>query len=193
MEEFNQMAQSLGPNTGDLLWNIALYIIFGINLLMLFMLPDGSTLQTFLSILVLIAAVLDKTYGFGHILDPSPYTPEYYHEQVFIGTYLIRVIMFVAPLTIAGSTREGSVRAVAIVAALVGVGYAFYRWFRDQRDNPTTDIGYLDLEIMAQSVVMLATLGGSALRRRWYSATVAIDRDVPVAVAVEFAAHDIEV
>ncbi len=193
MAELEQMFNSLGPFSGELQWNLALYWLFFLNLLLLFMVPDGSTMQTALAIIVLISTVIDKTFGFGYLLDPGRYSPQYYHEQIFIGTYLIRVAMFVAPATIAGSTRNGKVRAIGILAAISGAVYSFGRWFFQQRDNPTNVISMVPMqsEFVAQSVGMMLILAQITLRRHFRLGRV--DRYIPVAVARKLPADKLEV
>jgi len=189
MENLKEMIDYLWL-TDDLHWDLALYWIFLINIVMLFTLPDGSTLGTSIAIIVIIGAVIDKVYGFGFMLDPGRYTPERYHAEIFIGTYLMRAVMFVGPLSVAGSTDNPKTRAVGILAGLSGGVYSFARWYFDQREVSTTDIGlYLHWEMFAQSAGMVLVLAHLALRRRFGF----VHRDVPVTVTRVLAAHDVEV
>ncbi|HMM73846.1 MAG TPA: hypothetical protein PKC22_16750, partial [Rhodocyclaceae bacterium] len=71
----------------------------------------------------------------------SPYyTREQCHEQIFIGTYLIRAAIFAAPLSVAGMTKNPGSRLWGIVAGILGGVYMFARWFMEQRDVPIDDL-----------------------------------------------------
>lgn len=193
MGELEQMMNSLGPGTGALQWNLALYWLFFLNIIILFIMPDGATLQMAMGIIVLVSIVLDKTYGFGYLFNPGRYSAEYYHEQIFFGTFLIRVAMFVFPAIMAGSTRDGKVRGLGIIACLSGAVYVFARWYMDQRDNKSHEIVMIDMEgeMVAQSVGMMLVLAQITLRRHWQLGRV--NRYVPVTVAGELAADELEV
>jgi hypothetical protein len=188
METLKEMVNALGP-TDQLQWDVALYTLFFFNIVLLALLPDGSTMGTLLSIVVLISVVIDKTYAFGYILK-SP-NPEYCHAKIFIGTYLIRAAMFVAPLTIAGSTHEGKVRTMGIVAGVWGGVYMFGRWFFDQRDISSTQITCMNTDITIQSAGMILMLARLVLRNRLCLGTV--HRDIPAAILGDLPAHEVEV
>ena len=191
MENLKEMVDYLWL-TDELHWDLALYWIFLINVVMLFTLPDGSTLGTFIAIVVIIGSVIDKVFGFGFMLDPGRYTPEHYHAKIFIGTYLMRAVMFVGPLSVAGSTDSPKARFVGIIAGLSGGVYSFARWYFDQRDVSTTDIGvYLHWDMLAQSAGMTLLLARLALGRRVRLGFV--HRNVPVTITRDLAAHDVEV
>ena len=183
MEELREMVNALGPSD-KIHWDLALYWIFIINIVVMMMQPEGSAFTTLLGILVLVSAVIDKTYGFGYMFDPGPYSPKQCHEEVFIGTYLIRVAMFVAPLAIAGSTTNPKSRGVAVLAGISGGVYMFTRWYFDQRDITTTAItcSYIGFFMLAARVLW---------HERLFPVTV--HRHIPVTVAGDLATHDIEV
>jgi len=190
MSDFKTMAESLWL-TDQLHWDLTLYWLFLINIVVLLILPDGSTLGTMLSIMVLLAVVIDKVYAFGYMIDPGPYTPENCHAKIFIGTYLIRAIIFVAPLTIAGSTDEPKVRAAGIVAGISGAIYMFLRWYLEQRDIEAPDIVCLDIDVVVQSAGMLFVLARLVLRDRLRLGSV--HRHIPVVVFRDLATHDVEI
>jgi hypothetical protein len=193
MEEVKAIINSVGL-TDLWYWDITLYALFFVNIIILVILPDGSTMGTMLSILVLICIFIDKTYAFGFILKPTDMTPEYCHSRIFIGTYLVRVVIFIAPLTIAGSTDEGKIRAGAIVAGIGGAVYSFLRWFMEQREVSTTRITCMnpaETEMVLQSLGIVLILAKVALRDRFLPGT--IHRSVPVAVPLELAPHEVEI
>lgn len=188
MENFNEMLDLLGL-TDQIQWDLALYWIFFINVILLMVQPEGSAFATLLCIVVLVSAVIDKTLAFGYMLDPGAYTPQKYHEEVFIGTYLIRVAMFVGPLTIAGSTKNSKVRGLAILAGISGGAYMFARWFFQQyKSDVKGRISYLDIQFALQDVGLLLLLG-----RVWLRYHFTVNRDIPVTVSGNIASDDIEI
>ncbi|MBP8974820.1 MAG: hypothetical protein KBH93_13200 [Anaerolineae bacterium] len=191
MEELRAILESVGPSNDTLGWDITLYVLFLLNVVILLLLPDGSTLGTVLSVGVILCLFMDKTYAFGHLLDSGPYSPEYCHAKIFVGTYLIRAVIFAAPLTVAASTDKGSVRTLGIIAGIGGAAYMFLRWYSDQREVSAPNITCFDSEAMVRSASMVLVLGRVALRNRLGSLT--IYRDVPGAVLGDLAAHEVEV
>ncbi len=170
MENVQEIINALGPSD-QLHWDIILYVLFFLNLVLLIMLPDGATLHTMLTILVLLAVFIDKTYAFGHFMNSGRYTPETCHAKIFIGTYIIRAAMFVVPLIIAGSTDEDKVRALGILLGLIAIGYILGRWYIDQREVDTPEITCMNTGVVAQHAGMILTLAYATLRRkRWLTA-----------------------
>jgi hypothetical protein len=165
MENVQEIINALGP-TDELHWDIALYILFFFNLIMLFLLPDGATLHTMLLILVLVSIFIDKTYAFGYFMNSGQYTAKTCHTEIFVGTYLIRAIMFIAPLMIAGSTDKDNVRALGILLGILSTGYLLGRWFLDQREVEAPDITCMATGAVAQNAGMIITLAYATLRRR---------------------------
>jgi len=190
MPELREMAEALWL-TDKIQWDIALYVLFLLNLAALFTLPDGATLQTFLSIVVLISIVIDKVYAFGYIIDPGPYSPQVCHSKIFIGTYIIRAIMFAAPLAIAGLTDEPKVRLFGLLAGIGGAIYMFMRWYLEQRDVKAPDIICLNTGVLWQSAGAALLLARIALGRRLRLGTV--HRHVPLAILGELAGDKVEV
>lgn len=194
MAEIKAILNSVGPSSAHLQWDISLYVLFFLNLVVLLLLPDGQTMGTMLCIGVLISIFIDKTFAFGYILKPQGMTPEYCHAKIFVGTYLIRAAMFIAPATIAGSTDEGKVRAGAVVASIGGAIYSFARWYFDQRTVSTRKImcfNPVETGMMVQSIGIVLILAKIVLRDRLLLG--AVHRHIPVTVPGEFAAHEIEI
>ncbi|MCZ7539306.1 MAG: hypothetical protein M5U29_05195 [Anaerolineae bacterium] len=191
MEELRAILESVGPSNDTLGWDITLYVLFLLNVVILLLLPDGSALGTVLSVGVILCLFIDKTYAFGHLLDSGPYSPEYCHGRIFVGTYLIRAVIFAAPLTVAASIDKGNVRFLGVVAGIGGAAYMFLRWYSDQREVAAPNITCFDSEALVRSASMVLVLGRVALRNRlglW-----AEYRDVPGAIFGDLAAHEIEV
>ncbi len=173
--------------TDQPIWDFALYGLFLLNVILLFTVPSESSFGTMLGILVLVAIVIDKTYAFGYLMK-SPY-PKVCHAKIFIGTYLIRALMFVAPLTIAGSTDSGKARGIGIIAGLAGAAYLFGRWFMEQRKVPSGNITCQNPEIVASSAQAILLLGYVLARR----SVRLINGHVPLPIAQELSAHKVEV
>ena len=191
MEELRQVVNSIGPSNDTLIWDISLYVLFFLNLITLLMLPDGSTMNTMLTIIVLVSLFIDKTYAFGYMIDPGPYDPKTCHEKIFVGTYLIRAAMFVIPLTVAASTDEGKVRATGVIAGIGGAIYLFLRWFMQQRDVKAPGITCFNTDVVAMSAGFVLLAARIVLRDRLRLGTV--HRGVPLTVVGQPAAHDIEI
>ncbi len=184
--DYKAMLESLWL-TDQPLWDFALYGLFLLNIILLITVPSDSSFGTMLGILLLIAIVIDKTYAFGYLLK-SPY-PKDCHAKLFIGTYLIRALMFVGPLTIAGSTESGKARGMGIIAGLAGGAYMFGRWFMEQRQVNTSNITCQNPETAIAGAQALLLLGYLWTRR----SVRLVNRHIPLTVAQELAAHEVEV
>lgn len=194
MEDVRTIINSIGPGTGQqLLFDLALYWMFLINLIVL--LIGGTAFSTNIGIAVLLCIFIDKTFAFGYMFNPDnglyDNDPETCHAKVFVGTYLIRVIMFAGPFSIAGTTTEGKVRAASILAGISAVIYMLGRWFFEQRDFKADQITCLNTDVVIQSAGVVLVLAKIVLRERLHLGT--IYRHIPVTVARDFAAHGVEV
>ncbi len=194
MDELREIISALWL-TDELHWDVALYLIFAFNLVLLLMQPDGSPLPVGLCIIVLVAAVIDKTKAFGYMLEVNPYrfTREQCHEQVFIGTYLIRVIMFAAPLSVAGMTKNPNSRWIGIVAGILGGVYMFVRWYMEQRNVPISDLfcAYFFSGFAFQQVGLALAAARLALGDRWLLGR--IHRHAPFLITRDLPADCVEV
>ncbi|MBN1564404.1 MAG: hypothetical protein JXA10_11230 [Anaerolineae bacterium] len=187
MDEFKEIISALGPDAGGLGWSITLYVLFFVNVILLLM--EGSSFGTNISIAVLLAIFIDKTFAFGYMFNPNDLDPELCHREVFFGTYIARVVMFAGPFAIAGATKNGKTRFVAIVAGIAGMVYMFMRWFMEQRDSKISGVTCMvDTDLMVQHVGLLLVLARITLRDRFGFGPV--DRDIPVTVLGELAPDD---
>jgi hypothetical protein len=194
MEDVRTIINSLGPGTGQqLFWDIALYWLFFINFILLFI--DGTSFGTNITMAVLVCIFIDKTFAFGYMFNPKnglyDNDPQTCHAKVFVGTYLIRVAMFAGPFAVAGATNKGKVRAVGILAGLSAVVYMLGRWYFEQRDFKASTITCENTDVVIQSVGMILVLAKIALRERLPLGT--IHRHIPVTIARDAGAHDIRV
>lgn len=194
MEDIKTIIGSLAPGTGQqLFFDIALYWMFALNIGTMFL--GGSAGATNISMAVLLCVFIDKTFAFGYMFNPNngfyDDDPKTCHAKVFFGTYLIRVVMFAGPFALAGSTKSGKVRAVAIITGLIGVFYMASRWFFEQREFSSSKVTCLRTDIVIQNVGMILVLAKIALRDRLCLGM--IHRHIPVTIPRHFTAHDVEV
>jgi hypothetical protein len=194
MEDIKTIINSIGPGSGqNLIWSIVLYWMFLINLIVLFI--DGTAFGTNISMVVLLCIFVDKTFAFGYMFNPKnglyDNDPQTCHAKVFVGTYLIRVVMFAGPFAIAGSTTEGKVRGAAILAGLSAVVYMAARWFFEQRNFKASTITCYNTDIVTAHAGLILVLAKIALRDRLSLGTV--HRHIPVTVSRVFAAHNVEI
>ncbi len=195
MSELETMGKALWI-TNEIHWDIALYWLFFINVVLLMIQPSGSSTVTILGVIVLMSIMIDKVKAFGYMMDTGPYTPDQCHEQIFIGTYLIRVAMFAVPLSIAGMTKSPKSRGLAVVAGVSGGAYMFVRWYMEQRDVELTDLtcaptAMIILHSAMQFTGIVFVLARLALRDRLCLGS--IHRDIPVTVPFEITANGVEV
>jgi len=193
MEDIRTIITSIGPGSGQqLIWDLTLYWLFLINIVMLLM--ESSAFGTNIAIAVLLAVFIDKTFAFGYMFNPDNGIyddPKTCHAKVFVGTYLIRVIMFAGPFAVAGSTSAGKARGIGILAGLSGVVYMFARWFFEQREVSTTRVTCENTDWVIQSAGLILILAKLVLRDRLLPG--AVHRHIPIAVTRHFAADDVEV
>lgn len=190
MDNLGEIFRALGPNSGELLWNISLYSLFFLNIILLLLIPDGDSMHTMLVIVVLMGVIIDKTFAYGYFL-AEPETAVKCHTEDFIGTYLTRAYMFIGPWIVAGSTSEGKVRGLAIIAGIGGLAYSIGRWFLEQREATGTSIVCFVTGLWAmQTLLPFVPLGYAFLRRKL---GLVVNGHVPVTVVGELAAHEVEV
>lgn len=194
MEDLKTIINSLGPGTGQqLYWDIALYWLFFINFIILFI--DGTAFGTNITMAVLLFIFIDKTFAFGYMFNPNnglyDNDPKTCHAKVFVGTYLIRTAMFAGAFAVAGATSKGKVRAVGILAGLSAIVYMAGRWFFEQREFKASSITCENTDIVIQNVGMILVLAKVMLRDRL--SLGAIHRHIPATITRNSSAHDIEV
>ncbi len=189
MDNMGEIFNSLGPNSGDMLWNIALYVLFFLNIILLLIVPDGDSMHTMLIIFILMGIIIDKAFAFGYLLDaPNPIKC---HTEDFLGTYLIRAYMFIGPWIVAGATSEGKVRGLGILVGLGGLAYSVARWFLEQREAGDGNITCFITGLWAaQALLPFLPLAYAVLRRKL---ALFVDGHVPVTIVGELAAYEIEV
>lgn len=195
MNDVETMAKALWI-TSEIHWDIALYWLFFINIVLLMMQPSGSSMVTILGVIVLMSVMIDKVKAFGYMMDTGPYSPDKCHEQIFIGTYLIRVAMFAIPLSIAGMTKSPKSRGVGILAGISGGAYMFVRWYMEQRDVESTDLtcaptAFIILQTTVQFTGIAFVVARLVLRDKLSLGS--IHRDIPITVPRDLPANGVEV
>lgn len=114
-----QIIQRLAPRSGvELIYDILLYIIFFLALIVMFMQSDKQLVPTILAGLVGALAVIAKL----NVFDPKAF-----------GSLVINAGIFVFPIIVAGITRAKRSQGPAIIAGVLGGIYFFLFWVVSQR------------------------------------------------------------
>ncbi len=109
----------LSPRTGtELVYDILLYIIFILALLVMFMQSDKQLVPTMISGLVGALAVIAKL----NVFDPRAF-----------GALVINAGIFVLPIITAGITKAKNSQPLAIIGGVLGGVYFFMFWLLSQR------------------------------------------------------------
>ncbi len=109
----------LAPRSGiGLLYDILLYIVFILALIVMFMQSDKQLVPTMISGLVGALAVIAKL----NVFDPLAF-----------GALVINAGIFVLPLIVAGITKAKNSQPLAIIGGVLGGVYFFLFWFISQR------------------------------------------------------------
>lgn len=127
---FQDILFLLGPSSGELIWNILLYILFVLAIIMLFAMPDKNLLPTLLVATVLLSIVVSKLN-----ISISPTSAAIFPPRDFI-QFTLNAVIFIFPLLVAGMVRakkKGQIVAPAILSGLLGGVYFFGFWFFIQR------------------------------------------------------------
>ncbi len=127
--DFQEILRLLGPGSGDLLFNLLLYICFALALAALFTMPDKNLLPTLLIATTLLATLIAKLSISAPIRDRILQPREF-------GMFIINVLIFVFPLLAVGLVRarkKGIVMPIGIIGGLMGGVYFFLFWFMNQR------------------------------------------------------------
>jgi hypothetical protein len=114
-----QIIARLAPRTGiELVYDIILYIIFILIVLVMFMQSDKQLVPTVLAGLVGAMAVIAKL--------------DVFNSDAF-GSLVINAGIFVFPIIIAGITKAKKSQPLAVIAGVLGGVYFFMFWFLSQR------------------------------------------------------------
>ncbi len=114
-----QLISRLGPRTGiELVYDIFLYIIFFLALIVMFMQSDKQLVPTILAGLVGALAVIAKL----NVFLPKEF-----------GSLVVNAGIFVFPLITAGITKAKKSQPLAIIAGVLGGVYFFIFWVISQR------------------------------------------------------------
>lgn len=175
--DFNQMLEFVRPVPGNETWDYALYFLFFVGMVAIaFMNSKGARqMDSYFVTLATFFVILDKLYIFGFLF-AGPDTLEFADPNIeltiqqradihvqHMASYIIRVLLFVLPLVVVGSTRSARVRIFAGIFAIAGAVYSFARWFFQLRNDA-------DLEpqamLFVQGSLLIIVLG--ELVTRWY-------------------------
>ncbi len=116
--KINQILQALGPNYPTPLIGWTLYVIIVLVLATMFLQKKGNNTITLLLSAVIMACLIDKINAF---------------PLASFGAFVVRIIIFVFPMVVAGMTKWPKSRGPAIFASVLAAVYLFGRWFFEQR------------------------------------------------------------
>lgn len=128
--DFDQILFLIGPSSGQLGWNILIYITFFLALFTLFAVPDKNLISTLLMAGVLMALVITKLN-----ISISPPARPIFPPRDFI-QFTLNAVIFIFPLLVAGmirSRKKGKVVPLAIITSVFGGVFFFAFWFFVQR------------------------------------------------------------
>jgi hypothetical protein len=118
--QLSDIPRLLGPGSGtDLIFSIALYIIFFLSLITMFMQSDKQLITTLIMASTLLLIILAKLT----LAANAPF------ERREFGTYVIHAGIFIFPALVAGMTKAPKSRGPAVIAAVLGAVYMFGFWF----------------------------------------------------------------
>jgi hypothetical protein len=114
-----EILSKLGPRSGtNLLYDILLYILFFMNVIIMFMQSDKQLVPTIFAGLAAALAVVAKL----DVLAPKAF-----------GSLVVNAGIFVLPLIVAGITRAKKSVPLAVIDGLLAGVYFFAFWFFNQR------------------------------------------------------------
>lgn len=179
------------PVEGHEIWDYYVIGLFIFGLMTLFLLGDKSDQQdmTFVSIAVFVC-ILDKAYAIGYIFEPDVPNPT--REQriethvTHFATFMMRVLVFVLPLMVAGRTRVPRVRILTGLFAIAGGVYMFVRWYDEMRGSV---FGFIEPQIWLQGS-MFILVSGELIARNLFRR---IDRQRPVFIRGMLPPDDTEI
>lgn len=193
--EMDALLEFLRPVEGNETWDYVLYGLFAMGLFtMAFMGSKSTQMDVYFVTISVFLVVLDKLYIAGFIFPPveTPGTEIESSARVAVHidhffTYAIRVMIFVLPLVVAGNTKNGRVRILAGLYAIIGAVYSFARWFFQIRDETE-----MQSALLLQGTLLLLVVG--ELLCRWYLRyRRRVDGHTPFLVTGVLATHNAEV
>jgi hypothetical protein len=109
----------LGPRSGtNLIYDIFLYVLFFLNLIIMFMQSDKQMVPTVFAGLAAALAVVAKL----DVIPPKEF-----------GSLVVNAGVFVLPLIIAGITRAKKSVPLSVISGILAGVYFFAFWFFNQR------------------------------------------------------------
>lgn len=120
---FQEVLQNLLPTSGSLLYDIFLYPIFFLSLIVLFMQSDKQLTPTLMMAATLLLVVLAKLT----INANQPF------RRADIGMLFVNIAIFVLPALVAALSKAKRSRPLAIFAFVLGAVYTALYWLTFQR------------------------------------------------------------
>lgn len=166
------LQEVLSPAAGYEMWDYLVYIIFALSLIGLIV--SGAETNPMLSIfmaIVMVGAIIEKTYALGYIFGPSGQTHDFYVQEHLnqFWSMLIRAAMFAFSIITVVQAKKGATRGVAILLTLLTLAYGLGRWFDSEYQNLGIYIITKPHAVVAQGSVGLLVIWESASRsyRHW--------------------------
>ncbi len=114
-----QVLSQLAPRSGvNLIYDIVLYIVFVLDLILMFGQSDKQTITTVMAGGAAALAVIAKL---------DVFTPKTF------GSLIVNAGMFVLPLLVVGISKAKKVQPVGVISAVFSAIYFFAFWFFSQR------------------------------------------------------------
>lgn len=168
------LQELLTPVPGYELWDYLAYAIFAFSLIG--MLASGGEINPMISILmavIMVGAIIEKTYALGYIFGPANQTHEFYVQEHLnqFWSMLIRAGMFAFSIVAVVQSTKKATRGPALLLVLLTLIYGLGRWYDSQR-GAISGIGFIMTEphtAVAQGSVGVLLLVDSAYRGycRW--------------------------
>ncbi len=114
-----QVLSQLAPRSGvNLIYDIVLYVVFVLDLILMFGQSDKQTITTVMAGGAAALAVIAKL---------DVFTPKTF------GSLIVNAGMFVLPLLVVGISKAKKVQPVGVISAVFSAIYFFAFWFFSQR------------------------------------------------------------
>ncbi len=115
--------QKLAPSYPSMVIGITLYVIIILSIIALFLQKRSNVQITIMIAIAVMAALIDKIDAWRSFAG----------ADVQFVALMLRIVIFVLPLIVAGMTRSPKSRGPAILAGVIAGVYLFARWFFEQK------------------------------------------------------------
>ncbi len=117
--DINDIIRALGPRSGiDLLYDIMLYLMFFLDLILMFMQGDKELITTVFAGSAAALAVVAKL----NIFPPKNF-----------GSLVLNAGLLILPLLVTGISKQDKSRPVGVIVSIISGLHFFLFWFMEQR------------------------------------------------------------